>query len=279
MYTPNDDQPTEHLRPQSPAPVPPQAPVSSQQPTEVIAGAGAQPVAPAGGDAPATQVLGVAPQFTAHTGTEAGSRGAGRRVAGLIAGGVLLLTVVVVAALLLLGGGGSQQASSEVAAATTASGAAAAADPSVDGSASDAGADQGTTAPGGSTATTPSGKSTTGGSSASTKPVITSASLPSTYDCKKSTTFQVSWKTQNVTKVDVSVDGGLYGTYGPNDSVGIPANCNDTQAVKITAYGKDGSKVSKSVTAKDVSKSTDPKSSNDGGGSKSTGSTASTPEP
>jgi hypothetical protein len=82
-------------------------------------------------------------------------------------------------------------------------------------------------------------------------PVITSFSTPESIDCHNgnSQTFTASWSTTNATKVTISIDGpGVYKTYGPTGSDSLPFNCSTPHTFLLTAYGHDGSTVSKSIT-------------------------------
>ena len=82
-------------------------------------------------------------------------------------------------------------------------------------------------------------------------PVITSFTTPENIDCHNGDfqTFSASWTTTNATKTMISIDGpGGYKTYAANDSDSLPFSCSSPHTFLLTAYGHDGSTVTRSIT-------------------------------
>jgi hypothetical protein len=82
-------------------------------------------------------------------------------------------------------------------------------------------------------------------------PVITSFTTPEDIDCHNGDfqTFTASWATTNAVKVSISIDGpGVYKYYGPTGSDSLPFTCSSPHTFLLTAYGHDGSTVTKSIT-------------------------------
>lgn len=113
--------------------------------------------------------------------------------------------------------------------------------------------------PTGNSSGTSSGGSSSGGAPApqapsapsAPAPVITSFMTPENIDCHNgnSQTFTASWSTSNAVKVTISIDGpGVYKTYGPTGSDSLPFDCSTPHSFLLTAYGHDGSTVTKSIT-------------------------------
>jgi hypothetical protein len=95
-----------------------------------------------------------------------------------------------------------------------------------------------------------SGGSSSGGSSTA-RPVIVSFSTPESIDCHNGNVqnFTASWSTTDATKVTISIDGpGVYETYGPSGDASLPFNCSSSHSFLLTAYGADGTTVTKQVT-------------------------------
>jgi hypothetical protein len=107
--------------------------------------------------------------------------------------------------------------------------------------------------PGGAPGNPPSSPQAPNGPSAPSAPapVITSFQTPENIDCHNGDfqTFSASWTTTNATKTMISIDGpGGYKTYGPNDSDSLPFSCSSAHTFLLTAYGHDGSTVTRSIT-------------------------------
>lgn len=82
-------------------------------------------------------------------------------------------------------------------------------------------------------------------------PAITSFETPGDIDCHNgdSQMFTASWSTTNAVKVTISIDGpGIYKTYGPTGSDSLPFSCSSSHTFLLTAYGHDGSTVTRSIT-------------------------------
>lgn len=83
-----------------------------------------------------------------------------------------------------------------------------------------------------------------------TRPSITSFSTPENIDCHNGNfqNFSASWHTKNATKTTLSIDGGLYDTYGKSADVSLPFNCSSPHKFVLTAIDSAGHKASKSIT-------------------------------
>lgn len=82
-------------------------------------------------------------------------------------------------------------------------------------------------------------------------PVILSFHTPENIDCHNGNfqTFSASWTTKNAVKTTISIDGpGIYKTYPANADESLPFNCSSPHTFLLTAFGSDGTTVSRSIT-------------------------------
>jgi hypothetical protein len=108
---------------------------------------------------------------------------------------------------------------------------------------------------GGSSGGTPQ-PTTPPASAAPTGPTITSfTSTATSFSCTTGATFQqptditLKWATQNATGVDLNVDGGLYGSYGPQGSQVVTVPCDgNAHTYKLIAKGTGGQTASQTIT-------------------------------
>lgn len=105
---------------------------------------------------------------------------------------------------------------------------------------------------GGNTGNSSGGGNTGGGTTTpGTAPKVTGFTTPENIDCHNgnSQMFTMKWTTENTSKVTISIDGpGIYDTYGSNDEVSLPFNCSSSHTFLLTAYGTDGSTITKQIT-------------------------------
>lgn len=113
------------------------------------------------------------------------------------------------------------------------------------------GSSQGSTGNGGGNGSGGSGGSTPP-TSTSSAPRIDSFGVPATIDCSSGgdQPFTISWSTSNTTKVTISIDGpGIWDTFPPNGEATLPySGCSSPHTYLITAFGADGSTVTKQVS-------------------------------
>ena len=175
-----------------------------------------------------------------------------RRNTGLLVVGALVALVVVAGGFFLLGSRSSspEDEANEILAASrsgqssTTTGASTSSDPAPESTVAGqapSGGNSGGNSGGGAPAPAPSGPA----------PVITSFVTPESIDCHNGNNqmFSASWTTTNATKTMISIDGpGLYKNYAPNDSDSFPFGCSSAHTFLLTAYGHDGTTITRSIT-------------------------------